>query len=90
MYPKRTECIASYLEITCVQHILLDNRDLQSCQVERAKDVAINNHTQATLCTLGHEPVPRLAIGLDSMWHNSIMGVLIKEKLSDFCLGPDC
>ena len=41
MYPKKTEFIASYLEITCVYYFLLDNRDLQSCQVGQGKDVAI-------------------------------------------------
>ena len=34
---KRTEFIASYLEITCVYYILLDNRDLQSCQLDKVK-----------------------------------------------------
>ena len=33
--------IASYVEITCVYYILLDYRDLQSCQVGQGKDVAI-------------------------------------------------
>ena len=39
--PKKTEFIASYLEITCVYYILLDNRGLHSCQVGQGKDVAI-------------------------------------------------
>ena len=31
--PKKMELITLYFEITCVYYILLDNRDLQSCQV---------------------------------------------------------
>ena len=46
MYRKRTEFIASYLEITCVHQILLDNRVLQICQVEQGKDVAITAPAQ--------------------------------------------
>ena len=72
MYPKRTELIALYLEITCVHYVLLDNRDLQNCQIEQEKGVAITTHYQSTLCTLGHQAVNRLASGLDSMWHTSI------------------
>ena len=41
MYPKRTEFIASYLEITWVYYIILDNRDLQSCKFGQCKDVTI-------------------------------------------------
>ena len=41
MYTKRTEFITLYLEINCVYYILLNNRDLQSCQVGQGKDVAI-------------------------------------------------
>ena len=52
-------------------YILLDNRDLQSCQVGQGKDVAITTPAQSTLCTLGHQAVPRLASGLNSMWHTS-------------------
>ena len=74
MYPKRTEFTASYLEIICVYYILLDNRDLQSCQVGQGKDVAITTPAQSTLCALGHQAVPRLASGLDSMWHISTNG----------------
>ena len=74
MYPKRTEFIASYLEVTCVYYILLDNIDLQSCQVGQGKDVAITTPVQSTLCTLGHQAVPRLASCLHSMWHNSTRG----------------
>ena len=81
MYPKRTEFTASYLGITCVYYILLDNRDLQSCQVGQGKDVAITTPAQSTLCTLGHQAVPRLASGLDSMWHISI-NVFWSEKNS--------
>ena len=88
MYPKRTEFIASYSEITCVCYILLANRDLQSCQVGQGKDVAITTPAQPTLCVLGHQAVPRLASGLDSVWHTSTRGVLIKEEFSD--LGSDC
>ena len=88
MYPKRTELIASYLEITCVYYILLDNCDLQSCQVGEGKDVAITTPAQSTPCVLGHQAVPRLASGLDSMWHTSTRGVWIKEEFSD--LGSDC
>ena len=69
MYPKRTEFTASYLEIICVYYILLDNRDSQSCQVGQGKDVAITTPAQSTFCTLGHQAVPKLASGLDSMWH---------------------
>ena len=71
MYPKRTKFIASYLEITCVYYILLDNCDLQSCQVGQGKDVAITTPAQSTLCVLGHQAVPELASSLDSMWHTS-------------------
>ena len=71
---KRTEFIASYLEITCVYYILLDNRDLQSCQVGQDRDVTITIPAQSTLCTLGHQAVPRLASDLDSMWHISTRG----------------
>ena len=74
MYPKRTEFTASYLEITCVYYILPDNRDLQSCQVGQGKDVAITTPAQSTLCTHSHHAVPRLASGLDSMWHISTNG----------------
>ena len=74
MYPKRTEFTASYSEITCVYYILLDNRDLQSCQVGQGKDMAITTPAQSTLCTLGHQAVPWLASGLDSMWHISTDG----------------
>ena len=74
MFPKRTEFIASYLEITCVYYILLDNRDLQSCQVGQVKYVAITTPAEPTLCVLGHQAVPRLASGLDSMWHISTRG----------------
>ena len=72
---------ASYLEITCVCYILLDNLDLQSCQVGQRKDVAINTPVQATLCTLSHQAVQRLASGLDSMWHTSTGG-LWSRKIS--------
>ena len=68
------EFIASYLEITCVYYILLDNHDLQSCQVGQGKDVAITTPAQLTLCSLGHQAVPWLAGGLDSMWHISTNG----------------
>ena len=71
MYPKRTEFITLYLEITCAYYIVLDNRDLQSCQVGQGKDVAITTHAQSTLCVLGHQAFPKLASGLDSMWHTS-------------------
>ena len=71
---KKMEFIASYLENTCVYYILLDNRDLQSCQVGQGKDVAITTPVQSTLCTCGHQAVPRLASGLDSMWHISTNG----------------
>ena len=54
MYPKRMQFIASYLEITCAHYILLDNRDLKSCQVGQGKDVAITTPSESTLCTLGH------------------------------------
>ena len=46
-------------------YILLDNRDLQSCQVGQGKDVAITTPAQWTLCVLGHQTFPRLASGLD-------------------------
>ena len=72
--PKKMEFIASYLEITGFYYILLDNRDLQSCQVGQGKDVAITTAAQSTLCTLGHQAVPILASGLDSMWHISTNG----------------
>ena len=88
MYSKRTKFIASYLEITCIYYILLDNRDLQSCHVGQGKDVAITTPAQSTLCVLGHQAAPRLASGLDSTWHTSTSGVLIKEEFSD--LGSDC
>ena len=55
MYPKRTEFITLYLEITCTYYILLDNRDWQSCQVGQGKDVAITTPAQSTLCVLGPE-----------------------------------
>ena len=55
MYPKRTEFITLYLEITCANYILLDNRDWQSCQVGQGKDVAITTPAQSTLCVLGPE-----------------------------------
>ena len=68
----RTEFIASYLEITCVHYILLNNRDLQSYQVEQGNDVAITSPAQSTLCILGHQSVPRLATCLDSTWHTPL------------------
>ena len=74
LYPKRTGFIASYLEITCVYQILLDNRDLQSCQIGQGKDVAITTPTRSILCTLSHQAVPTLVNGLDSMWHISTRG----------------
>ena len=49
MYPRRTEFIASYLESTYLPYLLLDNRDLQSCQVGQGKDVAITTPVQSTL-----------------------------------------
>ena len=57
MYPKRTQFITLYLEITCAYYILLDNRDLQSYQVgqNQGKDVAITTPAQSTLCVLGHQ-----------------------------------
>ena len=67
MYPKRTEFIASYLEITCVYYTLLDNRDLQSCQDGQGRDVAITSPAQSSLCALGHQAVSNLASGLDSI-----------------------
>ena len=80
MYPKRTEFITLYLEITCTYYILLDNRDLQSCQVGQGKDVAITTPAQSTLCVLGHQAFPRLASGLDSMWHTSTRGFWSKKN----------
>ena len=81
MYPTRTGFIVSYLEITCVYYILLDSRDLQSCQVGQGKDVAITTSAQSTLCVLGHQAaVLRLASGLDSMWHTSTMGFWSKKN----------
>ena len=75
----------------CVYYIQLDNRDLQSCQVDQGKDVAIIAISKSTLCTLGHQAVPRLVSGLDLMWHTSTREVLIGEELFDFCcLGSDC
>ena len=47
---------------------LLDNRDLQSCQGVQGKVVAITTPAQSTLCVLGHQAVPRLASGMDSMF----------------------
>ena len=78
--PKRTEFITLYLEITCAYYIPLDNRDLQSCQVGQGKDVAITNPAQSTLCVLGHQAFPRLASGLDSMWHTSTRGFWSKKN----------
>ena len=43
------------LEITCFYYILLDTRDLQSCQVGQGKDVAITTPAQSTICTLGYQ-----------------------------------
>ena len=80
MYPKRTEFTASYLEITCVCYILLDNRDLQSCQVGQGKDVVITTPAQSTLCTLDHQAVPRLVSGLDSMWHIFTNGFWLEKN----------
>ena len=85
------EFITLYLEITCVYYIQRDNRDLQSCQVDQGKDVAIIAISKSTLCTLGHQAVPRLFSGLDLIWHTSTRGVLITEEFFDFCcLGSDC
>ena len=84
--PQRTEFVTLYLEITCVYYILLDNRDLQSCQVGQGKDVAITTPAQSTFCVLGHQAFPRLASGPVSMWHTSTRGVLIKEEFSDLVL----
>ena len=61
--------------------MLLDKRDLQSCEVRQGTDVAITTPAQSTLCTLGHQAVPRLVSGLDSMWHTSTRG-LWSEKNS--------
>ena len=80
MYPKRTEFIILYLEITCAYYILLDNRDLQSCQVGQGKDVAIITPAQSTFCVLSHQAFPRLASGLDSMWHTSTRGFWSKKN----------
>ena len=85
------EFITLYLEITRVYYIQRDNRDLQSCQVDQGKDVAIIAISKSTLCTLGHQAVPRLVSGLDLIWHTSTRGVLIREEFFDFCcLGSDC
>ena len=87
------EFITLYLEITCVYYIQLDNCDLQSCQVDQGKDVAIIAISKSTLCTLRHQTVLRLVRGLDLMWHTSTKGrgVLIREEFFDFCcLGLDC
>ena len=78
--PKRTEFIVLYVEITCVHYILLDNRDLQSCQVGQGKDVTITTPAHSTLCTLSHQAVPRLASGLDSMCHTSTRGFWSKNN----------
>ena len=67
IYPKRMEFITLYSEITCVYYIQLDIRDLQSCQVDQGKNVAIIAISKSTLCTLGHQAVPRLVSGLDLM-----------------------
>ena len=83
--PQKMEFIALYLEITYAYYILRDNRDLQSCQVGQGKDVAITTPVQSTLCTLGHQVVPRLASGLDSMWHISTNGFW-SEKNSLICV----
>ena len=48
MYPKRTEFVASYLEIASACYILLDNRELQSHQVGQEKGMAITFTAQAT------------------------------------------
>ena len=88
MYPTRKEFITLYLEITCAYYILLDNCDLQSCQVGQGKGVAITTPAQSTLCILGHQAFPRSVSGLDSMWHTSTREVLIKEEFSD--LDSDC
>ena len=81
--PKK-EFIASYLEITCVYYILLYYHDLQSGQVGQGKDVAITTPTQSTLCTLGHQAVPRLASGLNSMWH-TFTTVSVKRRIIWLC-----
>ena len=87
VHPQRTDFIASYLEITCVHYILLDNRDLPSFQVGQGKDMAITTPAQSTLCILGHQAVPREASGLDSMWHTSTRGSWSKNSL---IWGSDC
>ena len=74
------EFLTLYLEITCVYYILLDNRDLQSCQVGQGKDVAITTPAQSTLCVLGHQAFSSLASGLDSMWHTSTRGFWSKKN----------
>ena len=74
------EFITLYLKITCVYYIQLDNRDLQSCQVDQGKDVAIIAISKSTLCTLGHQAVPRLVSGLDLMWHTSTRGFWSEKK----------
>ena len=42
--------------------------------------MAITTPAQSTLCVLSHQAFPRLASGLDSMWHTSTRGVLIEEN----------
>ena len=74
MYQKSAEFNTLYLVMTCVYQILPDHRDLQSRQIGQDKDVVIATPANPTLCTLGHQTVPRLVSGLDSMWHTSTRG----------------
>ena len=74
------EFITLYLEITCAYYILLDDHDWQSCQVGQGKDVNITTPAQSTLRVLGHQAFPRLASGLNSMWHTSTRGFWSKKN----------
>ena len=78
--PKKDRVYYLLFRNTCAYYILLDNHDLQTCQVGQGKDVAITTPAQSTLCVLGHQALPRLASGLDSMWHTSTRGFWSKKN----------
>ena len=49
--------------------------------------MAITTPAQSTICILGLQAVPRLAIGLDSMWHTSTVGGSNQRRIIWFLFG---
>ena len=47
--PQKEGVYSSYLQITCVCYILLDNRDLQSCQAGQGEDATLAQSTLSVI-----------------------------------------